>query len=169
VKKADGEAVIAVIGIGANLGDRLATMREAVARIERLAGLRGLARSAVYETAPVGVLDQPAFLNAAISVECTLSPRKLLDALLDIEKALGRTRGVSEVRWGPRVIDLDVLWMDGVALDDPGLVIPHPRLHERAFALVPLLEVAPHAVDPRSGALLVALPDPDVRATSFAL
>ena len=169
VKKADGEAVIVVIGIGANLGDRLATMREAVARIERVAGLRRIARSSVYETAPVGLVHQPAFLNAAISVECTLSPHALLDTLLDIEKALGRTRGVSEVRWGPRVIDLDVLWMAGVVLDDPGLVVPHPRLHERAFALVPLLEVAPHAVDPRTGALLVALPDPDVRVTSFAL
>jgi 2-amino-4-hydroxy-6-hydroxymethyldihydropteridine diphosphokinase len=159
----------AVIGVGANLGDRLATMRDAVARIERIAGLRGVARSTVYETAPVGLVDQPAFLNAAISVECTLSPRALLDELLAIEKALGRTRGASDMRWGPRVIDLDVLWMDGVVLDDPELVVPHPRLHERAFALVPMLEVAPDAVDPRTQRAFVPVFDGDVRATSFEL
>jgi 2-amino-4-hydroxy-6-hydroxymethyldihydropteridine diphosphokinase len=169
VKKRDGEPVIAVIGVGANLGDRLATMRDAAARIERIAGLRGIARSEVYETAPVGLVEQPAFLNAAISVYCTLSPRALLDALLAIEKALGRTRGVSEVRWGPRVIDLDILWMAGIVLDDPGLVVPHPRLHERAFALVPMLEVAPDAIDPRSHRAFVAVVDGDVRATSFTL
>jgi 2-amino-4-hydroxy-6-hydroxymethyldihydropteridine diphosphokinase len=159
----------AVIGIGANLGDRLATMSDAVARIERIAGLRGVARSTVYETAPVGLVDQPAFLNAAVSVECTLSPRALLDALLAIEEALGRSRDASAVRWGPRVIDLDILWMDGVVLDDPGLVVPHPRLHERAFALVPMLEVAPDAVDPRTDRAFVAVLDNDVRATSLEL
>ncbi len=159
----------AVIGIGANLGDRLATMRDAVRRIEGIAGVRSNARSTVYETAPVGLVDQPAFLNAAISVECTISPRALLEALLAIEKALGRTRGVSEVRWGPRVIDLDVLWIDGVVLDDPGLVVPHPRLTERAFALVPLLEVAADAVDPRTNRAFVAVVDADVRATSLSL
>lgn len=159
----------AVIGVGANLGDRLATMRDAVARIERTAGLRGVARSTVYETAPIGLVEQPAFLNAAISVECTLSPRGLLDALLAIEKALGRTRGAAEVRWGPRVIDLDILWVDGIVLDDPGLVVPHPRLHERAFALVPMLEVAPDAIDPRTERAFVALNDADVRATSLEL
>jgi 2-amino-4-hydroxy-6-hydroxymethyldihydropteridine diphosphokinase len=159
----------AVIGIGANLGDRLATMRDAVAQIERMAGLQAIARSRVYETAPVGLADQPTFLNAAISVECTLSPEALLDGLLAIEKELGRRRGAGEVRWGPRVIDLDVLWIEGVVLDGPGLTVPHARLNQRAFALIPMLEVAPDAVDPRTQRAFGAAPEGDVRATSFTL
>jgi 2-amino-4-hydroxy-6-hydroxymethyldihydropteridine diphosphokinase len=107
-----------VVGLGANLGDRLATLRAAVTRLEAVAGVRVRARSSVYETAPVGGVEQPAFLNAAILVECTLSPVALLDELLRVERALGRTRGVGEVRWGPRAIDLDVLWIEGVVVDE---------------------------------------------------
>jgi 2-amino-4-hydroxy-6-hydroxymethyldihydropteridine diphosphokinase len=158
-----------VLGLGANLGDRLATMRVAVARVDRVEGVRVMERSRVYETEPVGVLDQPAFLNAAILVDCILSPVALLDQLLGIERELGRTRGVGEVRWGPRAIDLDVLWMEGVAHDDPRLIVPHPRLTERAFALVPLLEVAPDAVDPRTNRAYVAPNDPGVKPTSLSL
>jgi 2-amino-4-hydroxy-6-hydroxymethyldihydropteridine diphosphokinase len=117
-------------------------MREAVAELERVAGVTVTRRSKVYETAPVGGPPQPAFLNAAIAVDCTLSPLVLLDELQRIEADLGRTR---EVRWGPRAIDLDILWIEGVTVDEPRLVVPHPRLHERAFALLPLLDVAPHA------------------------
>ena len=80
-----------------------------------------------------------------------LSPLALLDALLAIERDLGRTREDDTIRWGPRTIDLDVLWIDGVSVDDPRLLVPHPRMHERAFALVPLLDVAPGARDPRTG------------------
>ena len=141
-----------VIGIGANLGDRLQAMRDAVARLARVDGLRVRARSHVYETAPVGGVEQPSFLNAAIDVECTQSARALLDQLLAIERDLGRTRAATDVRWGPRLIDLDILWIEGVLIDEPGLTVPHPRLTERAFALVPLLEVAPDARDPQSGA-----------------
>ena len=159
----------AVIGIGANLGDRLATMREAVRRVEAVEGLRLIARSHVYETAPVGVLDQPAFLNGAIGVSCTLSPIALLEALLGVERALGRTRSSADVRWGPRAIDLDVLWIEGMVLADPRLVVPHPRLHERAFAMVPMLEIAPGAVDPRNGEPFVAPPDEGVRVTALSL
>jgi 2-amino-4-hydroxy-6-hydroxymethyldihydropteridine diphosphokinase len=158
-----------VVGIGANLGDRLATMRDAVARIERLDDLRVVARSRVYETAPVGVTEQPSFLNAAILVESTVSPRALLDELLGIERDLGRTRGLGEVRWGPRAIDLDVLWIEGVVLDAPQLVVPHPRMHERAFAMVPLLEVVPGAIDPRTGSPFVPPNDAGVEPTSFVL
>jgi 2-amino-4-hydroxy-6-hydroxymethyldihydropteridine diphosphokinase len=159
-----------VVGIGANLGDRLATMRDAVARIARMPHASVVVTSHVYETAPVGGVPQPEFYNAAILVECTLSPVALLDELLRNEEELGRRRGAEQVRWGPRTIDLDVLWIDGLAVDDPGrLVVPHPRLLERAFALVPLLEVAPNAVDPRTGAPLVAPMMNDVRATSFTL
>ena len=152
----------AVVGIGANLGDRLATMREAVVALGRVSGVKVAATSRVYETAPVGGVPQPEFLNAAILVECTLSPLALLDALLGIEAELGRTRRPDDVRWGPRTIDLDVLWIDGLAVDDARLVVPHPRLVERAFAVVPLLEVAPDAP-------FVAPELQDVRVTSLTL
>jgi 2-amino-4-hydroxy-6-hydroxymethyldihydropteridine diphosphokinase len=170
-KRADEplDSIRAVIGIGANLGDRLATMREAVRLVDGASGLRLIARSHVYETAPVGVVDQPAFLNAAICVSCTLSPLALLDALLAVERALGRTRSSSDVRWGPRAIDLDVLWIEGVALAGSRLVVPHPRLHERAFALVPMLEIVPAAIDPRSGQPFVLPPDEGVRETALSL
>lgn len=158
-----------VIGLGANLGDRLATMREAVARIGRIDGVRVTQRSRVYETQPVGLLEQPAFLNAAVVVDCAVPALVLLDALLRVERELGRSRGEGEVRWGPRVIDLDVLWIDGVVLDEPRLVVPHPRLAERAFAIIPLLEVAPGAVDPRTGSAYVAPVDAGVEATSLSL
>lgn len=118
-------------------------MRTAIASVERIATV--LARSRVYETAPVGVTDQPSFLNAAILVECTLSPLDLLDALLAIEKQLGRGRAEDTIRWGPRTIDLDVLWIGGLVVDDPRLQVPHPRLAGRAFALIPLLDVVPEA------------------------
>src|SRR4051795_13232343 len=114
-------------------------MREAVMRVARVATVR--ARSRVYETAPVGKTDQPAFLNAAIAVETELPPLALLDALLGIERDLGRIRSEDVERWGPRTIDLDILWMEGVTLNDPRLQVPHPRLEQRAFALIPLLEV----------------------------
>ncbi|CAN5719850.1 hypothetical protein BH11MYX4_BH11MYX4_40150 [soil metagenome] len=142
-------------------------MRDAVARIAERAEVR--ARSHVYETAPVGKVDQPSFLNAAIAVECALPPLVLLDALLAIERELGRDRSEDAVRWGPRMIDLDVLWIEGLALDDARLVVPHPRLVERAFALVPLLEVAPDARDPRTRVGYAAPADHGVRRTEWTL
>ena len=156
-----------VIGLGANLGDRLASMRQAEARIAEVATVR--ARSRVYETAPVGLVEQPPFLNAAIAVESALSPLALLDALLAIELSLGRDRSEDAVRWGPRTIDLDVLWIEGLVIEDPRLVVPHPRVTERAFAMVPLLEVAPGAKDPRTGVPYVAPVDAGVRATDLDL
>jgi 2-amino-4-hydroxy-6-hydroxymethyldihydropteridine diphosphokinase len=137
----------AVVGVGANLGDRLATMRRAVDMLGEVA--RVVARSRVYETAPVGGPAQPPFLNAAVLVTFDGSPLDLLERLLGIEASLGRVR---TERWGPRAIDLDVLWIDGVAVNEPRLVVPHPRLRERAFALRPLLDVAPAARDPLSQA-----------------
>lgn len=152
------------IGLGANLGDRLATLREAASRIARVAPI--LARSRVWETAPVGGPAQPDYLNAALLVEWRGEPLTLLDALMQIEAELGRVRGVAN---GPRTIDLDVLWIDGLVVDEPRLVVPHPRLHQRAFALAPMLEVAPGAVDPRDGAPFVAPLDEGVRALPYAL
>lgn len=100
-----------------------------------------MARSKIYETDPVGGPEQDPYLNAAVRVDCTLSPLALLDALQAIERNLGRTR---DVRWGPRTIDIDMLWIaGGVTIHDPRLEVPHPRLHERAFAVLPLLDVAP--------------------------
>ena len=135
----------AAIGIGANLGDREATIRESIARIAGL-GVIG-AVSSLYETAPWGKTDQPAFINAAVVLETDLDPRALLDALLAIERGLGRDRS-SEERWGPRTIDLDILLYDD-RIDDGDPTLPHPRLHERAFALVPLAEIAPDLGHPR--------------------
>ncbi len=153
----------AAIGIGANLGDRLATMREAVARLSRVATV--LARSRVYETAPVGGPPQGDYLNAAVVVDYNGEPLALLDELLRIEAELGRER---YVRWGPRTVDLDLLWIEGLVVEHTRLFVPHPRLAERAFALVPLLEVAPGARDPQSGAAYVAPPG-DVRVADVAL
>ena len=140
-----------VLGLGSNLGDRLANLREAVASISKLAGVIVVARSKVYETDPVGGPEQGAFLNAAVRVECTLAPIALLDALQAIEHDLGRVR---TVRWGARTIDIDVLWIaDGTTIADPRLEVPHPSLHERAFAVLPLLDVAPDAVPRVEGAV----------------
>jgi 2-amino-4-hydroxy-6-hydroxymethyldihydropteridine diphosphokinase len=106
-----------------------------------------LARSRLYETAPVGGPPQPDFLNAAVLIAWSASPLVLLDALHAIETKLGRVRSVPNA---PRTIDLDILWIEGLILDDLRLIVPHPRLHERAFALAPLLDIVPDAVDPRT-------------------
>ncbi|MBX3186205.1 MAG: 2-amino-4-hydroxy-6-hydroxymethyldihydropteridine diphosphokinase [Labilithrix sp.] len=133
----------AVVGIGSNLGDRLETLREAARRLAQLT--RVTARSRIYETEAVilpGSAPQPKFLNAALSLAWAASPLALLDEAQRIEIDLGRTR---EARWGARTLDIDVLWIEGVVHDDDRLVVPHPLLAERAFALAPLLDVAPDA------------------------
>jgi 2-amino-4-hydroxy-6-hydroxymethyldihydropteridine diphosphokinase len=133
----------AVLGLGANLGERAARMRDALSLLAAHPAIRLRAVSPLYETAPWGVTDQPAFLNAAALVSTTLSPRALLAAILSVEAGLGRDR---REKWGPRTIDIDILTYGDGAVAEPDLVIPHPRLHERAFALVPLLDVAPRAI-----------------------
>jgi len=153
----------AVIGFGANLGDRLGTMRAAARALSLVVGVERTSR--VYATAPVGGPPQPEYLNAAALAVCQRTPGDLLDALLAIEADLGRVRGEKD---GPRTIDLDVLWIEDKAIGTPRLVVPHPRLHERAFALVPLLELVPDARDPRTGARYVAPPG-DVRDTGEVL
>jgi 2-amino-4-hydroxy-6-hydroxymethyldihydropteridine diphosphokinase len=114
----------------------------------------------VYETAPVGGPPQGDYLNAALRVSFDGDPEALLDALLAIERALGRER---RVRWAARTIDLDVLWIEGVALESERLTVPHPRLTERAFAMTPLLDVAPGAIDPRTGAPFTPIHDASMR------
>ncbi|HEY3353101.1 MAG TPA: 2-amino-4-hydroxy-6-hydroxymethyldihydropteridine diphosphokinase [Polyangia bacterium] len=136
----------AYVGLGANLGDRLATLREAVRRLGQDAAVAVRRCSPVYETAPWGPIQaQPAFLNAVCEVATTLDPRGLLDRLLAIEAALGRVRDVPQ---GPRVVDLDLLLYDAAVVEEPGLTVPHPRLSERAFVLVPLADLAPALVPP---------------------
>src|ERR687898_932634 len=145
----------AYIGLGANLGNREATLRAAVAALGATGGIEVVAVSAFRETDPVDYLDQPRFLNGAVAVETTLAPRELLDAILALERSLGRTR--DGPRFGPRMIDLDLLLYGGESVDEPGLTVPHPRLHERAFALEPLAELDPSLVVPGHGPLKTLL------------
>lgn len=135
----------ALLGLGGNVGDVRATLNEAVALFADGEAVKLLARSSDYATPPWGVTDQPPFVNLAIAVETTLSPRDLLDRALDVERALDRDR-TRERRWGPRTIDIDLLAYDDLALDEPQLTLPHPRLFERAFVLVPLAEIVPDRV-----------------------
>ena len=134
---------LAYVGVGSNLGDREATISAAV---EALPGVVAVSR--LRETDPVGVTDQPAFLNGAVVLDTDLSARELLERLLAVERALGRERGE---RWGPRTIDLDLLLFGEETIDEPGLTVPHPRLHERRFALEPLAELDPELLVPGRG------------------
>lgn len=131
------------IGLGANLGDALAALRDAVSRLDRLPGTRRVALSSVYRSAPVDA-GGPDYVNAVAAVETTLEPLALLAALQGIEQAHGRER---PYRNAPRTLDLDLLLHGERVLDTPTLTLPHPRLHERAFVLLPLLEVDPSARD----------------------
>ena len=140
---------IAYVGLGANLDDRRATIDQAVELLAAAEGVELLAVSSLRETDPVGFEDQPRFLNGAAAVETSLTPGELLAVLLGIERRLGRTR--EGPRFGPRVIDLDLLVHGDSVLDEPGLTVPHPRLHERRFALEPLAELAPGLVVPGRG------------------
>ena len=133
----------AYVGVGANLGDREATIRAA---LDALPGVVGV--SELRETEPVGVVDQPPFLNGAVVLETELSARELLETLLAIERDLGRER---RERWGPRTIDLDLLLYGDETIDEPGLTVPHPRLHERRFVLEPLLDLDPELEIPGRG------------------
>jgi 2-amino-4-hydroxy-6-hydroxymethyldihydropteridine diphosphokinase len=148
----------AYIALGSNLGDRMGTLRAAVQRLETLGCITGV--SSLYETEPVGYLEQPAFLNAVVALETALAPVDLLRALLGIERDLGRTRSFPDA---PRTLDLDLLLVDDVTLETTELTLPHPRLHERTFVLVPLAELTPELVHPVSGQtmrqLLSAMPD----------
>jgi 2-amino-4-hydroxy-6-hydroxymethyldihydropteridine diphosphokinase len=151
-------AVTAYVGLGANLGDRAGTIQRALELLGGRDGIEITAVSSLRETDPVGYLDQPRFLNGAARLETRLSARALLDALLETERELGRTR--TGPRYGPRIIDLDLLLYGDLELDEPGLTVPHPRLHERRFALEPLLELDPELVVPGRGTvsrLLAAL------------
>lgn len=137
--------VRACVGLGGNVGDAAATVDAAFAALAGLPGTRLVARSRLYRTPPWGVEAQADFVNAVALIDTTLPPRDLLGGLLAIERAFGRER---RERWGPRTLDLDLLLYGDRVVDEPGLHVPHPHLHERAFVLRPLADVAPDAVVP---------------------
>jgi 2-amino-4-hydroxy-6-hydroxymethyldihydropteridine diphosphokinase len=140
---------LAYVGLGANLGDRAGSIRRAA----ELIGARRL--SSLRETEPWGVTDQPSFLNAVAEVEWDGTARELLDRLLEVERELGRVRDGS--RWGPRLIDLDLLVFGAETIDEPGLAVPHPALAERAFVLEPLAELVPDLDVPGAGVVSALL------------
>jgi 2-amino-4-hydroxy-6-hydroxymethyldihydropteridine diphosphokinase len=144
----DGQ-VRAYVGLGANLGDREATIRAALEQLAAEPGVEVVAVSPLIETAPVGIADQPRFLNGAAALETELGPRELLHRLLGLERRLGRTR--EGPRFGPRTIDLDLLLYGEQVVAEPGLAVPHPRLHERLFALEPLFRLDPGLSVPGRG------------------
>jgi len=132
----------ALLALGGNLGDARATLARAIAVLCERSDIRLLARSSDYLTPPWGVEDQPSFVNLCIAVDTTLIPHALLARAQAVERAFGRDRA-HEQRWGPRTLDIDILAYDDLVLSDPDLTLPHPRLHERAFVLMPLAEIAP--------------------------
>jgi 2-amino-4-hydroxy-6-hydroxymethyldihydropteridine diphosphokinase len=153
--------VIAFIGIGANMGRPTEACRTAVEKLAEIPGVRLLRSSSLYRTEPVGPQEQEWFINAVAEIRTDLSPRKLFSALKEIERRMGRTVGA---KWGPRVIDLDLLLYGQEVTREEGLVIPHPELHGRRFVLIPLCELASYVIHPAFGVsvrgLLDRLTDP---------
>jgi 2-amino-4-hydroxy-6-hydroxymethyldihydropteridine diphosphokinase len=144
----------AYVGLGANLGPREVTLLRAADLLAAADGVEVVAVSQLRETDPVGVVEQPPFLNGAIALDTSLSPRAVLELLLEIEEELGRVRGE---RWGPRTVDLDLLVYGDERVDEDGLHVPHPRLHERRFALEPLAELDPELEIPGLGSVSALL------------
>jgi 2-amino-4-hydroxy-6-hydroxymethyldihydropteridine diphosphokinase len=140
----------AYIGLGSNLGDREATIRSAVAALDEDLGIAVAGVSELIDTEPVGVVEQPRFLNGVAALDTELTARDLLTVLLEVEQRFGRRREAS-VPQGPRTLDLDLLLYGDAEIDEPGLRVPHPRLHERAFVLGPLAELAPGLEVPGKG------------------
>ena len=141
-------AARATIGLGSNLGDREAMLHFALRALDRLPDVSLVAASRIYESDAVGPGEQGAYLNAAVALDTTLRPRNLLEELLAIELSAGRNRESETARWSPRTLDLDLLFYGGVIVASEGLHVPHPRLHERAFVLEPLCDLAPDFVHP---------------------
>ena len=136
---------VVYLSIGSNIGDRLHHLTEAVRALHVHEGLIVTMVSSIYETAPVGFTDQADFLNMVVCVETGLAAREILEVCQEIEHELGRIR---DVRWGPRTVDLDILLYNNDAIETEHLIVPHPRMHERAFVLIPLLEIAPLLASP---------------------
>lgn len=155
--------VIAFVGLGGNQGDAVATLRSAVQALSGLPQTRLLQASGLYLTPAWGLQQQPDFVNGVAMLETQLDPRALLEALLGVERDFGRDRKAGS-RWGPRTLDLDLLLYGDAVIGEPGLQVPHPHLHERAFALVPLLEIAPDILIPGQGRARDALSSLDTSA-----
>jgi len=158
----------ACIGLGANLGDAAAAVQSALQALDALPKTRLLRASRLYRTPAWGKTDQPAFVNAAAVLDTGLDARALLDAMLAIERDFGRDRAADgSDRWGARTLDLDLLLYGDQVIDEAGLHVPHPHLHERAFALVPLVEIAPDLVIPgrgRASDIVAAMVTGDIQA-----
>ena len=152
----------AYVGVGANLGEREATILAAIDLLAVQPGVDVVGVSALRETEPWGPVEQPPYLNGAVALETDLDPRDLLDVLLDVERRFGRNRAM-EVRWGPRTLDLDLLLHGDLVRDEPGLALPHPRLHERRFVLEPLADLDPALVVPGRGTVAELLASLDAR------
>lgn len=148
------KGVIAFVGIGSNLGMPVENCREAIKKISARSGIRLIRCSSLYRTEPVGPKDQDWFINAVAEIRTSLSARELLEALQETERQMGRTKGP---RWGPRVIDLDLLFYGRESHCEKGLVVPHPELHRRAFVLVPLCEIASYLIHPDFGVSISGL------------
>jgi 2-amino-4-hydroxy-6-hydroxymethyldihydropteridine diphosphokinase len=157
------DPVEAYIALGANLGNPVHQIEQALMELAELPGTRLLSRSAPYLSQPVGYAEQPDYVNAVARLSTALTPRTLLDALLDIERRHGRER---TFRNAPRTLDLDILLYDALIMDEPGLHLPHPRLHERAFVLLPLAEIAPDIQVPGRGRVDHLLASVDLRAVN---
>jgi 2-amino-4-hydroxy-6-hydroxymethyldihydropteridine diphosphokinase len=155
----------AYVALGANLGTREATLRRAVAQLDGRDDTVVVALSQLRETEPVGLLDQPRFLNGVVVLDTALGPRELLAVLLEIERGLGRVR--DGARNGPRQLDLDLLLYDGETIDEPELTVPHPRLHERRFVLEPLADIDPALAVPGRGTVAELLAALDDRASTL--
>ncbi len=151
----------ALVGLGSNVGDRRASLAHAVSLLRGAPSVRVVALSALYETPPWGYTAQAPFLNAVLSLDTALGPRQLLVALKSFEARIGRRR---TFRWGPRVIDLDLLAYDDLTLDRPGLSLPHPAIPDRAFVLVPLADVDPGYRSPDGRAIPELLASLDLGA-----
>ena len=155
--------VLAAVGLGGNLGSVADTLREALQALDDLPGTAVLRSSPLYRTPAWGNTAQPDFLNAAAVLRTALDARALLDGLLGIERRFGRDRGTGEA-WGPRTLDLDLLLHGEAVIDEPGLQVPHPHLHERAFVLLPLSRIAPRMTVPGRGRVEELLARVDARA-----
>ncbi len=141
----------AFLGLGSNLGHRAHNLRLALNALAAHPDITITSTADFIETDPIGPADQPKYINTACAITTSLLPRRLLEACRAIEEQLGRNRQKETIRWGPRLIDIDILLYDDIVMNEPELVIPHPRMHEREFVLKPLREIAPDTIDPASG------------------
>lgn len=135
------------LGLGSNVGDRENQLKEAIRLLDEQSGIKVVKVSSFYETEPVGYVDQPDFLNLCVEIQTELSPKAVLERGLSIEQQLHRVR---KERWGPRTLDIDILLYGDQIIEEQDLTIPHPRMTERAFVLIPLQEIAPNKIEPRT-------------------